>query len=401
MRLPLLAISILFLGAAQASAAPRIAPFPDTNDHIGLEMVFNYGMQGDYAAEAGQVDLVWGSDVPAQPPGVYNSFYIPVDVDDFTNSLDWYKQNHPDWLAYQCDKTTLAYEPGSTQPPIDFANPDVRAYQWATWIDPKLGLGYPSIVVDLLALTNDEGRCGHYAKDGKTWVAEYSHGAVDLKTYRRDVLQWERLTYRHIHDLSPSATMQVNVTYAYDTPYADENLQLMTTADLLFDERGFTEFGYAPARPSPEHWQVIVDKIDYVHGKGLCYTLENEVPGSNEDITEADRQWAIANYLLTKAKRGGAKRNCDYMYMNGQQDYGVLVKSDDYKIAIGHPTGGRVATQGVWERAYSGGLSLVNPTLAAAQVKLPRGQWTDVSGHAVGRKVTLAGQAGLVLLKAQ
>jgi hypothetical protein len=393
-------LAALFLSASAAGAGPRVDPFPDTSEGVHMEMVFNYNMNGQYSLEAGVVDAVWGSDVPDQPQGVYNSWYIPFNVDDFTNSVDWYRENHPDWLAYQCDRRTLAYVPGSDRAPLDFANPEVRAYQWQNWIDAKLDMGYPSIAVDLLALTNDQNRCGHYAKDGTTWVPEYKHGAVDLKTYRRDVLEWERLTYRHIHDRDPSATMQVNVTYAYDTLYPDQNLQLMTTADLLFDERGFTEFGYAAA-PSPQHWQVIVDKIDDVHGRGLCYTLENEVPGSNADITPAERQWAMGNYLLVKDNRKNGKRSCDYMYVSGQQYYGFLAGSDDYKIAVGHPTAKRVLKQGVWQREYSAGLVLVNPSLAAAHVKLPRGNWTDIAGHGVGRKVTLDRQTALVLLKGE
>ncbi|HWA88925.1 MAG TPA: putative glycoside hydrolase [Rhizomicrobium sp.] len=387
--------------ATGVQAAPRIAPFPETGTGIHLEMVFNYKMNGDYEAEAGKVDAVWGSDVPATPSGVYNSWYIPFNVDDFTNSVDWYLQNHPDWLAYKCDKVTLAYVPGSAQAPLDFANPEVRAYQWASWIDAKLDQGYPSIAVDLLALTNDQNRCGHYAKDGTTWVPEYDSGAVDLKKYRRDVLKWERLTYRHVHDYSPTATMQVNVTYPYHTSWPNQNIALMTTSDLVLDERGFTEFGFPPALPSPEDWQIIVDKIDTVHKKGRCYTLVNEVPGTNDDITEAQRQWVIANYLLTKTDRDSAKRNCDYMYITGQQDYGALVLSDDYTIAIGRPMAERAARNGAWERRYSGGLALVNPTLSSVTFKLPPGDWTDLSGNPVRRRMTMAKQTGLLLLKAK
>lgn len=401
MRSLCLAFAAAILAASAASAqAARIDPFPDTGENVHLEMVFNYNMGGDYSPETGWVDLVWGADVPDQPPGMYNSWYIAFDLDDdfSKNNLDWYLQNHPDWLAYKCDKT-LAYAGDSKQVPLDFANPDVRAYQWETWIDPKLDQGYRSIAVDRLALANGQNRCGHYAKDGTTWIVEYKNGATDSKKYRRDVLEWERLTYGHVHAYNQSATMQVNATYDYDTLYPDQNLQLMTTADLLFDERGFTEFGNPPALPTPEHWQVIVDKIDHVHAKGLCYMLENEIPGTNDDIAPAQRQWAMGNYLLVKSARKDG-RNCDYMYMTGQQDYGYLVKSDDYKIAAGHPLGKRFATQGIWERKYSGGLALVNPSLSAARIRLPRGSWTDISGNPVGKTVKLAGQTALVLLKA-
>jgi len=108
MRSFFLTFAVMVLAAAPASvqAAARIDPFPDTTDNIHLEMVFNYNMENhDYSPEKDWVDVVWGSDVPTQPSGVYNSWYIPFSVDDFTNDVDWYLQNHPDWLAYKCDKT--------------------------------------------------------------------------------------------------------------------------------------------------------------------------------------------------------------------------------------------------------------------------------------------------------
>lgn len=388
----LLAAGFVLLAAmAQAQPPARRGPFPDTRSGIHLEMVFNYAMNGDYDPETGVVDLVWGADLPDAPPGMYNSAYIPFDVDDFQNDVAWYQQHHPDWLAYECDRTTLAYVPGSDRAPLDFANPDVRTYQWANWVDHKIDVGYRSIAVDLLALTNDQGRCGHFDLS-HNWVPQYN-GHADQMKFRRDVLNWERMTYRHIHAYSATATMQVNAVYVYDTPYADDNLALMTTADLLFDERGFTEFGYAPAVPTPEHWQTIVDKIAYVQSKGLCYTLENEEPGTNGQITAAERQWAMANYLLVRD-------GCTYMYVTGQQDYGTLVDSNDYRIAVGRPKGGKFMTQGIWERNYTSGLALVNPFDATATVTLPHGHWQDVNGNPAGPSVTLTKQTALVLLKA-
>lgn len=394
----LAALSLILATVPSIAAEPaRSGPFPKTKDGIHLEMVFNLTpfLNGDLDDETGFADVVWGSYSPDQPPGMYNAFYIPFSVDDAfsadTHDIAWYQANHPDWLEYKCDQSTLAYQFGDhNRAPLDFANPAVRAYQWSSAIDPALAAGYRSIAVDELSLFNDFHRCGHFDL-AHNWVQQYAGDAADPK-YRRDVLKWQSLTYKHIHHQSPTATMQLNAPY---DPRAalDDNHRVMTTTDLLFDERGFTNYGEARNVPTPEEWQSIVDYLDYVQGQGVCYMLNGEEPGENADITPEERQWAIGNYLLVKG-------NCTYMYMTGQQKYGDIVSFPEYAIAIGHPKGGKVLSQGVWQRKYSSGLTLVNPYDTTAEVDLPRGHWVDVNGAAAGPTVTLTKQTAIILLKA-
>ena len=112
-----------------ATAQNRANLFPRTTDNIHLEMVFNFDQQ-DLNQETGAVDLVWGSSYSTEPAGMYNSVYIPYAEDNYGYSISWYQQNHPDWLEYQCDKKTLAFEFGSTTiAPLDFANSDVLQFQ--------------------------------------------------------------------------------------------------------------------------------------------------------------------------------------------------------------------------------------------------------------------------------
>ena len=92
--------------AQESLTKARTRYFPDTTNNIHLEMVFNYNVT-DINTESGVVDMVWASDYPDQPAGVYNTVYIPYSVDNFTNSVAWYQQHHPDWLEYHCDRKTL------------------------------------------------------------------------------------------------------------------------------------------------------------------------------------------------------------------------------------------------------------------------------------------------------
>jgi len=391
----------VFLVAASAAFGQtrlepmRPGPFPDTKSGIHLEMVFNSVLfgNGHLGDETGVVDLVWGSYSATQPPGMYNSFYIPIPVDDAfgaTHDVAWYQTNHPDWLEYKCDMTTLAIQFGDTsRAPLDFANPAVRAYQWSNWIDPALAAGYQSIAVDEPDLLNDFQRCGHF-NVAHHWVQQYT-GSVADAAFTHDMLQWTKLTLKHIHQQTATATMQLNAPYNFSASLAD-NQALMSTTDLLFDERGFTNYGNSPPVPTPEQWQTIVDQIDFLQSKRICITLNGEEPQDSADITPAERQWAIGNYLLVKD-------NCTYMYMTGQQQYGDLVTFPEYKKAFGKPQGDRFLTQGIWERLYTKGLTLVNPYNTAASVDLPAGRWFDVNGARVGPSVTLDPQTALLLLK--
>jgi len=194
-----------------------------------------------------------------------------------------------------------------------------------------------------------------------------------------------------VHQYSPTATMQVNVSYQFGEP-EDDNLKLMTTADLLLDERGFTNYGVPPVRPTPGQWRKIVDLLRQVQSKGLCYMTNGEQSVPTEDISQLDRLWVIANYLLVK-------NNCTYMYISGSQDYGRLITFPEYSIAIGHARGAMRKMNGAWLREFSGGLSLVNPYLKDRKVNLPAGNYSDVNGNPVGPTVTMPAQSGLVLLK--
>jgi len=378
--------------AQEPSTKTRTQFFPNTTDGIHLEMVFNYNL-ADLKNELGHVDMVWGANYPLQPPGVYNTAYVPYSVDNFTNTVAWYQQHHPDWLEYLCDRKTLAFEFGATTlAPIDFANPAVQAYQWHNWVDAPLAQGFEGIAVDTMSASANWGRCGHYDLSGN-WVQQYT-GKLDDPAYQHDELEWEAATYSHVHHYSKTATMQVNVSYEFG--YSREvNLRLMTTADLLFDERGFTNYGSAPDVPPPTQWQQIMDVLQYVQSKGVCYMTNGEESYLSADIPQSARLWAIANYLLVN-------NGCTYMYMtgflDGGQDYGSLVLFPEYSIPIGHPTDPMVKTQGIWGRKYSGGLALVNPHSTAKTVVLPEGSYVDVNGNAVGPVVTMERQTGLVLL---
>src|SRR3989344_9031275 len=128
----LITLLLLFLLInPSVTLAVGFPPFPNTTNNIHIGQVFNYRITNP-DDELGKVDIVWGSGYANQPSGMYNTRYIPFDrvptynPDDSlsTHDLAWFQTNHPDWIEYQCDGVTPAYEYGSQNVPLDITNPD-------------------------------------------------------------------------------------------------------------------------------------------------------------------------------------------------------------------------------------------------------------------------------------
>src|SRR5207249_2151743 len=112
----------------------------------------------------------------------------------------WWQANHPDWVEYQCDKTTVAYiTDGSGAVPLDITNPAVLQYLEQTYYGPALAgtyYKYPGkydgMAFDNATLTNGGGwsgmRCGHYDTSGN-WIQQYS-GTQDDPAWRSSVITW-------------------------------------------------------------------------------------------------------------------------------------------------------------------------------------------------------------------
>jgi hypothetical protein len=371
--------------------SPRGNLFPNTDANVHLEMVFN---DVNPNVETGVIDMVWGSNYATKPKGVYNTAYMAYAVDDRVHNLTWYKANHPDWIEYRCDRTTPAYQFGArTQTPLDFTNPAVQAYQWAYWVDAPLKAGYAGIDVDTITLTNDWKQSGH-STTGRSWVPQFT-GQENDAAFRAATTSWEANMYAHVHAQTPTATLQVNYSYEFGAPN-DDNIALMTRTDLVFDERGFTNWGSHPNHTTAAQWRIIVAAIAWVESKGGCYMTNAEEPGLSKDISPAERQWVIANYLLVK-------NSCTYMYMSGfngnQQDYGRLILFPEYSIAIGTPVSAMSAQQGLYARSFTNGLAIVNPSATAHTFTLPAGTYKSVTGQTEGPSVVLGPTTGLVLVK--
>ncbi len=76
-------------------------------------------------------------------------------------------------------------------------------------------------------------------------------------------------------------------------------------------------------RQSPAHLEL--------HRAGHGWQDINQFGSSFSTLTNAQKQWAIANYLLLK-------NNASWMYICGSQEYGTLLLTPEYNAPIGSPT---------------------------------------------------------------
>ncbi|MFA7328760.1 MAG: hypothetical protein WC081_04565, partial [Candidatus Ratteibacteria bacterium] len=126
-------IAVVFAAWLLHLPAALATPTMPANTSAGIHaaLTFNYYVTNPNT-EAGLVDYVWGSIYSTQPTGVYNTQYVPYDRAQVDSDLTWFQNNHPDWIVYQNDRTTIAYECGDSIVPLDISNPDVLDFIFDT-----------------------------------------------------------------------------------------------------------------------------------------------------------------------------------------------------------------------------------------------------------------------------
>jgi hypothetical protein len=350
----------------------------------------------------GKVDYVWNWNTggAAGLPSVYKGFYYPYDRDDSTNwdakahTITWWKANHPDWIEYRCDRTTVAYEFGDTSyVPLDITNPAVLQYLQQTYYAPTLSSGtYQAIAFDNPDFDNSGSwtgqRCGHYAANS-SWVQQFSGTSSD-PAYRQAILTWAQTMRDWMHAQFPKSTFNVN--FSYDNTWPTDSDVLLSAIDIDLDESGFTNgnSGHPGAYTDGTWYALAIHLQKYLaQGKGW-FDLNREPVSDFSSVTNAQVQWALANYLLVK-------NNASFVFVAGPQ-YGYLQLRAEFAAPVGSPTESFHQSQGVYVRGFTGGVAFVNPSSTTSYTVMLSGVHHDLYGNAVSGSVTLAPASGLVLL---
>jgi Hypothetical glycosyl hydrolase family 15 len=386
--------SATFTATATATAtaipAPTMSPTkgvakpPDTTDNIHVAQIFTSVATPE--EEIGKVDLVWGSVFPDQPAGVYNLYYYPFDRDADTGTggthhdLNWFMANHGDWIEYTCDKKTPAYEYGDPEVPLDITNPAVLDYMLQTYLIPAIQKGYQGIAFDNVDLGNNGARCGIW-QNGH-WITQTD--------YIGGVLNWAAYMYKALHALNASVAMN----FPFDFNHSKESYQIYQSLDIALDERGFTNRGQSIAGYlGLSEWLSDIEAFQYLAANGKAFVIIDEMPEPFAQVSQAEKQWALANYLLVKGQYS-------YIAITGIQEYGKTLLTPEYSADIGHALGPMYQSQGVYMRDFSNGIAIVNPSSfnQTFNIILPSGVYQDLYGNKINL-LTLQPQTGIVLLE--
>ena len=388
---------------------PGERPVIDTWDNIHIAQVFSYNM-GNAQDVSGYYDFVWGADpatvaaLRAGNPNIILSYYVSMNRDSgvFGNQdlgpqhgLAYWQALHPDWILYQCDRTTPAYEINDPNIPLDMTNPAVIDWQMQTYAIPASEAGYDALAADNLNLNNAFGACGFY-RNGQ-WVQRYN-GQADDPQWRKDMLYWVTQMQQKLHALPHPLALVPNIGYFGSRSIANVAndpifQQILQHVDGVLDESGFTHYGDGYITDTT--WLQMVNLIQSVQQQHKPYYIIDEF--SKMPVSTGDAQWALASYLM-------AKDHLADLFYNGTQSYGSDMRHPEYNAQIGMPTTDMFQSQGVYWRLFSNGLALVNPsssqtytiTLQLPDLHLPAYQ--DLYGQPIGQTVTLQPHSGLVLL---
>jgi hypothetical protein len=349
---------------------------------------------------ASRVYFTWAaSEVTTQSPGITSKYFPYARDPDKTHTLAWYQANHPDWVVYTCDKVTPAYGytySSGNNMSIDVTNAAVRSYYFSTYIQPAIQQGYPMIALDNIALTNWDGRCGHYDTNGN-WVQQFS-GATNDSAYTAMVQNWVQYLAGLLH--AQGIGVAGNLTY----PIGNNALlpamkQMVLTVDLWTDEQGFTE--HQDANINDANWAT---KFNFVRQMDSRYyvpinkttdgtSLISPTPTGYTAPTQKQMDWAVANYLLYREAH-------TLLSVCGVNDFGYFVDTAALNVNLGSPSAAPVQdVSGAWTRTYSGGMVIVNPSsTVTASVSLPAGRWVDTHGATYSVQISMTPNSGVMLM---
>jgi hypothetical protein len=373
------------------------------NIHVGLPSVTYIPNGQDLIDAIPAVQEVWNwnnGERGSKYPSIYDGSYFPVDrqpdirYNKGAEPLSWFQTQHPDWLEYQCDRTTIAYEFGqNTDIPLDTANPAVLSWLEATFYGSAAASGnFKHLDFDNFQMENGGSyngqRCGHF-DTSRHWVQQYN-GKSNDPNYRVNEIKMANNLQSWLHKSYPNVAFAAN--FSYDNTYPTDSDSLMSHVDLLFDEQGFTNGNNGPPyNYTDAAWVAKAGHTWNFIAAGHGWQDINQFGSSFSTLSKAQKQWAIANYLLLK-------NNASWIYICGYQEYGTLLLTPEYAAPIGSPTDTYFANQNVYRRDFTNGVVLVNPSSHGSVTVWLSGTYHDLYGQTIGSKLTLAPVSAIILL---
>ena len=423
-----LILSVVILTSVWSSsfAQTQLATLADSWSGVHTFVVFN--PLGMYTASyvqsiATRFDFGWShgqyrNEIKAGNPSFINSVY--VDGTQGYGTLEWYQQNHPDWILYKCDRTPLlAYDYNAVIG--DFTNPAYVDWKWQTVILPLTNNTQEGIDFDNSLLDNDffpglgetqyGQACGVYDRPGH-WVQKFagltSYAEVTDPAYTNAFIAFISEIRNRLHAAAKPKLLITN-----SDPKIVFNSPSLRTAFINAVDAVLTEGGtYGPewVGDSRKLW---LGHIKFVQdmdaaGKGT-YPITAAMGFTESSLTgtAAGKAWTrftLASYLLAKGHHSGISIIAG---IDPDTSKGIWATEFDAANSIGTPCGpmsqvaGTTGTEnGLFMREYTGGVSIVNASSSTSYVAtLPAGTYKDLYNNSVSSPLTMPFTTGNVLLK--
>jgi hypothetical protein len=157
-----------------------LKPWADSWEGIHTFTVWGH----DYPDGNHSYDFNWsGGSISGNNSAEVGGYYASS-IRDEKHNLSWHKTHRPDWVLYDCDRTTPSLQYAYKAVSLDFTNPEVLAYRLQCAQDETAGqTNADALAWDNFGLGNSFPKpgggwgsfCGVWAKNG-SWVHAASRG---------------------------------------------------------------------------------------------------------------------------------------------------------------------------------------------------------------------------------
>jgi hypothetical protein len=403
-----------------ASPAPTPSYYPadppskirSTYGRIGLAQIFDYFpgtntsmSASQITADASRYDLVWASFDPqpwrsSNPQALVSRYYI-IEEDNTLisgHNLQWWQQNHPDWILYACTSNgtpthDIAYSPGDgfADVPLNFHNPAVVQYQIGSLLSYIQANGYTALALDQVIFNDfmvggnpelgqtentSEYACGTWNNDG-TFNTVYS--STSDPTWTQDVLNWVNAAKA---SASPAYAVIVNHP-AISTVNANEQA-LMRMVDGEVEEPGFSDYGNYQTQPS--YFLSVYKYMEWVQQQGIAFVdIDRFAVTGQTSVTSDQLEYSIGTYMMANEGNADLYVNAD----NGSgYGYGSEQYHQEYATLIGPPCSAMyqdAQNAQIYYRRFQNGMVVINSGGSGTEnATLPTNHgYVDLEGRAV------------------
>lgn len=298
--------------------------------------------------------------------------------------FSWIDRNHPEWflLDRSGNRITDPYNEYSKENVyfMDFGNPGWRHYISNDFIKTVKSQGWDGVFLD-----------GVYVNIGGHWTPNGLLKYGSDEEFNEAVIGFLSTTYLLFQEsgklMIPNACECVKIENSWETW-------------LNFSDGGLDEGFVSISLWSPTDvwrdggvWERQISYLEYTGNQGKIFYATSQ----GRRLNTKDLLYGLSSYLL--GRRGemdvfynAAGELCSYK--RSREDYEFF--RDYYNAPIGTPLGRRYKSQGVWQRGYSNGRVLVNPSPNTYFISLDK-EYVTVE-NTVLTNITLNGHEGIILL---